>query len=437
MTRPYHSPSSIALGKRCPRAWAESYIAKKRDPDVDYFAVESFVWDRNRGLFVGPDGSSCTAKARGAALGKVMHDTLEKWYRPDLGKPNWSTHPGQVAQAGLHLLPHPTRCEQIITEEEIGTVPLPARAEAREGAPTRALDIGGILWAGRRDLFVNSPIEIARMQLRSESGWLLCDYKSSANIAEYAPTEAELLDDPQPNIYGIELCEKFGLKSLPARWVYFASKKIRAAEPRDVTIELSRAHDVMGPCVDLARELDTLTRVEDAPQNPLACEDYGPPGQINCEYHVSKGGTCRPRRTAGALIAQLDRRKRATTEKKQMALSPEQQAKFKAMQEAKKAAAGAPAAEPVTEPSDESKSEVETSAPEEQEAAPQAAAAPVKPTPAPVKPAAAKAPKGAAPGGTAATVAALAVELAAHEKSIADAIAAHASTLAKIRGAVA
>jgi hypothetical protein len=34
-------------------------------------------------------------------------------------------------------------------------------------------------------------------------------------------------------------------------------------------------------------------------------------------------------------------------------------------------------------------------------------------------------------------VAALAVELAAHEKSIADAIAAHASTLAKIRGAVA
>ena len=41
MPRAYHSPSSIDLGRRCEYAWALCYIAKLREPDVDYRDIES------------------------------------------------------------------------------------------------------------------------------------------------------------------------------------------------------------------------------------------------------------------------------------------------------------------------------------------------------------------------------------------------------------
>jgi hypothetical protein len=105
--------------------------------------------------------------------------------------------------------------------------------------------------------------------------------------------------------------------TLPARWVYFETKRVRRALPTDVLIEYSRAVDVVSAAAETTRTLDAIERSSDAPQNVNACEDYG-----GCSYHVSKGGPCDARRSVGKLISLR------LKGKKSMALTEEQKAKF-------------------------------------------------------------------------------------------------------------
>lgn len=296
--------------------------------------MEGYRYDTSRSLWVGAGGGTATSQARAAALGKAMHALLEGWYK---GQPvDWSSFPGQIANSGSHLLPHPDRCHTVQTEIAIGKVPLPPGD--RVDAPTTALSVGGVLWAGFRDLVVSAPAEFIRLGIDAPDGWLLVDYKSSASIDKYALTDAALLDDPQANLYAIDVCKAFGLTRIPGQWSYFETKAVRRAAASRAMFELSRAHDVIGPCAELARELDTLTRSEDAPQNTDACNDYGDPNKINCRFHVSKGGKCNARRSIAQILNARIPEKKGD---KHMAIDPKVAANFEKIRAANAAKAEA------------------------------------------------------------------------------------------------
>jgi hypothetical protein len=433
VTRPYHSPSSIALGAQCHYAWAKQYVDDVRDPNVPW--REEFTelkWDHGKGLFVLPrTGEHITAAQRGSALGLGLHATAERWYEPERGAPDWGWFPGLVLASGKHLLPEPTAIERVWIEQQIGTDPLlSVGREAREGAPTHTITVAGVKWAGFVDLEAHGGDELRRLGIVAPDGVGVLDYKSTSSIEKHAKTPAELLKDPQASLYAIAVGQRLGVRSLPERWVYFESKKVRRALAIDVTAELSRAHDVIGPCADLARQLDMISQSADAPKNPAksvtengvtipACNLYGPPDRINCRHHQTNGGTCDYQgRRFGSVVHQISKKKEIST---MTTLSAKE--KFEAKKAelaAKKAALAAGAAS--TE--EEAKSEEAEEAESEEES--------VESTPAPVtakpKPAGPKAKP--AEGSQAATIAALAAELAGIDKQR-DAV------LARLRTAVA
>lgn len=435
MPRPYHSPSSISLGLTCKHAWALSYVDGIRDPNLEWDdRYLDLKWDFGANCFVMPvTGERVTAAQRGSALGGGLHLTAERWYDPTRGKPDWNWFPGQVLASGKHLLPEPSKIERVIIEQAIGTIPLPKRARRHERDPDVAIEVGGILWAGFVDNEAHGGDELKRLGIVAPDGVATIDYKTSSNLEKYGLTRAELLKDPQAALYAINGCRKLGLQAMPERWVYFETKKKRRAIAVDVNAELSRALDVIGPCADLARELDMITNSADAPKNsrPIqtelgpvaACNMYGPPDRINCRHHKVNGGSC----NAWAPFRALTQLSKKPEIKEAMAdiTAEERKAAFekkKAEMAAKKAAAGsaAPAPEPdASEPEAEGATEpepTETPAPKTTTTA----AAP-KPKASTTKP---------AEGSQAATISALALELAAADK-------ARDAVLAKLRAAVA
>jgi hypothetical protein len=373
MPRLYHSPSSIALGRRCQRAWAYCYIAGLRDPERP--------WDEAWATALPAD---VTPRQRSTALGKAMHAVAEAWYRDEAQ--DWYTYPAKVFLSGAHLLPHADRVHVVHVEQSIGREPAPAGAD--EHAPKTILRVHGVAFAGYKDLLVSAPAEFVRLKIDAPDGWLLADYKSTASIASYALTPEALADDVQCNLYGLDVCERLGLDEVPARWVYFETKRKRVAAPVDLVVTRKRALEVLAPAAALARELDAIASVEAAPCNTSACDDYG-----GCQYHKSRGGPCPATRTSlGKSIAQSK-----GTERK---MSPEMQAKLDAL---KAQAGGAP--DTTTTADADSKDEGD---------APPPAKSPAKAAPR-------KAPAKAAPAGSlAATMSALCDELTSAEALVAD-----------------
>jgi hypothetical protein len=292
--------------------------------------------------------------------------------------------------------------------------------------------VAGVKWAGFIDLEAHGGDELERLGIVAPDGVAVLDYKSTSSIEKHAKTPAELLKDPQASLYAIAVGSRLGLRALPERWVYFESKKIRRALAIDVTAELSRAHDVIGSCADLARTLDMISSSADAPKNPAksvtengvtipACNLYGPPDRINCRHHQSNGGTCDYQgRRFGSVVHQISKKK----EIKMAMTQEEKQEAFRLKKEelAKKNAAAAAAAAGAASAEDEAKSEEaeETQGEEAQAEEPKPTA--VKPKPG----AKLKAPEGS----QAATIAALAAELAAADK-------ARDAVLVRLRAAVA
>jgi hypothetical protein len=350
MPRPYHSPSSVKLGARCKRAWALCYIAGLREPEISWAAIEA--------------GAPHEPRQRSTALGKAGHTVLEDWY--EHRTPAWQSFPGQVMHAGVHLLPHPDNVEQALVESPIGSERID---NPDPNGPQSARTIDGVRWAGFKDLVAYAPGELARLEIDAPDGWALFDYKTSAHIQRYALSPAELAADLQANLYAYDVCERFALDVIPARWVYFETKRVRRARPVDTTIARARALDVIAPFNAIARELDTIAAVDSAEMNPQACGDYG-----GCQYHVSRGGPCNARRSIGGLI-----QARVKKDTNTMPLDPKLKSKFDKFT---KKNAEAPEESEAPE-----EAEAETEAPEAETEAPAETPAPKKPGP---KPGAAK-----------------------------------------------
>lgn len=262
MPRPYHSPSSVELGRRCKRAWAYRYIAGLKKPEVEW---REDLKGRDRSL----------------ALGKALHATLEAHYKGE--QPNWHWFPGQVAASGLDYLP-PHKAS-VYVEAAIGdlTLDLGGTFDAGEDRGT-GLVIHGVRWLGYIDL------------VERASGRVI-DYKTTASIEKYAKSVAVLQQDLQANLYAYAFARAFDADSVDCRWVYFETGKVRRSEPRDFVITRCEALSVLEPAAELARELDQIESVEAASMNPSACADYG-----GCEFHVKVGGPCNARASLGSLV---------------------------------------------------------------------------------------------------------------------------------------
>ena len=394
MARRYHSASSIKLGQRCPRAWAYAYIAGLREPDVDWAEIEA-------GRIVPP-------RVRSLSLGKAVHAMGEAYFGGMRAPYAWQSLPGQIFASGIGALPLPAACDEIEVERPIGDV-------AVEGAPGgRVLELHGVRWAGCRDLAV-----------RQAGAWLQVDYKTTASLARYALTPEALRDDLQCAIYVVDLARRLGLSEVACRWLYLETKAVRRAMPIDVVVPLEHAIKIVEPAAALARELDTLERVDDAEQILTACYDYG-----GCQYHASAGGPCETVRSVGAYF-EREKGKRTT-----MALDPSLLAKFQALPAPAQPAPAQPAPAPVATfgapapaPAERPKRRRPPKAQPEPAPAPEP-----EPAPAPEPP---PAPNVATATGFAAALLELHAELAEAEAAVMAAIERRGVVLSRIAAAVA
>jgi hypothetical protein len=291
--------------------WWYTYGEGLKDPEYEWSAIRDYRWDDTAGVgdeygrYVCPTtGHAIPSKARSAAIGKAMHSTIERWYEPSRGKADWRDLPGKIAGSGLHLLPHPSKCLEGGVEVPLGEDEAPDRHS--ESGVCKVLRLDGVAWRGSRDLVASIAQDEWRRLYRDVDGsevwtrvasWILIDHKSTAKLDEHPLTPAGLLGNGQANLYAFATMRELGLSKLPARWVYYETKRIRRAMPVDTVIELSRATDIVGRMTERAKHLDTITCADDARQNPHACADYG-----GCKRHVSSGGPCDARRPVGALI---------------------------------------------------------------------------------------------------------------------------------------
>ncbi len=260
MPRLYHSPSSIELGRRCKRAWYYRYVEGIRKPEEPW-----------------------VPGVKGARLGTAIHATLEAYYTPGM-TPDWLWFPGEVAASGERLLPEPSA--SLAIEKGLGESTGQSIGPGHDGHERFTVTIAGVPWLGYRDLVDYRP-PYAR----------LFDYKSTASIQRYAKSTAELLQDLQANLYAYDTMTEIGASELFCRWVYFETGKVRRAEPRDFVVRRAEAFGVIECAAEVAKEIDVIDHIDQAPMNTLACADFG-----GCEFHEKAGGPCSARVAVGALI---------------------------------------------------------------------------------------------------------------------------------------
>lgn len=330
--RLYHSPSSDAQS-RCHRLWYYTYVLGLRDPRVEWRDIEYYVADRSTDehgqyWWRDPNGNAppCTSRSRSTALGVAMHEKFEAWYR---GEPvGWHDLPGQIAQSGALYLPTPGSVRARV-EAPIGDAAIVGELEPH--APPVGLRIAGVLWAGFRDIVAErvDDAEWARIRMPEWSRVALLDHKSSSDIARYALLSDEmyaaydeidrarhgkdLRSDLQANLYAFATMLEYGLDRLPARWIYYETKRRRYAEPRDTVITRDDAFTIVSAGCERARELDTIRDEKDAEMNVTECGAYG-----GCPHHQRVGGPCSAQPPLGSLL-QVRPSKKAITN---MALPP-------------------------------------------------------------------------------------------------------------------
>ncbi len=346
MPRLYHSPSSLALGDEskdgCERAWAYRYIEGLRSPEIAWADIASGkVRVLRPGETLTDPQRECTAKQKGASLGTALHKIGERFYRKL--SVNWMSLPGQIFTSGIHLLPCPDECSWLEVEAEIG------RATIQSEHVHRALCFDGLLLAGKRDLTVRAARWCRLQGFHTAGGLILVDYKSTSNILKWAKSAAELRDDVQFCSYALDLMRRYGLSELTGRWIYFETKDIRRAVAVDVTVSRAHAEKVVRSQIPLARHLDMIQSVADARCNLDACNKFGHPDYINCQYHECNGGPCTARKSLSDRIKAQERKTEtmADTEvDKRKAEFVTHLAQRKAELEAAKTGAKAPAATP-------------------------------------------------------------------------------------------
>lgn len=242
----------------CLNAWGYRYLEGLKEPDPDWADL--------------PEDATPAMKAR--PFGKALHTQNENYYK---GIPfNLSTEPGQRAHAGSHLLPHPTECRAVYTEQRLKIRTTPSAAAGYGSGISEP-----IAWNGSKDL----TADLLPGTRFSEGIWLI-DYKSTKDFQAYQKDAQALAKDGQAQLYSLDVMVDYQLPRLPARWVYYASPACKGparALPTDFVADWDSALKVVQRMTDKAAELRayiTLYRekkiqVSDLPPQPLACKSFG------------------------------------------------------------------------------------------------------------------------------------------------------------------
>jgi hypothetical protein len=330
--RPYYSPSALAVGERCPHAWALCYLDGLREPSIDWADIEAGAVvvgnptrhpcpQCGRGLVeVDSQRAACpvcnvelpraNSRQRGASVGSALHAHLEEHYRG--GEPDWTSTVGEIAAAGLGLLPRREACVRVEVEHAIGDVPTGCER------PPVAMLVHGVPLGGFRDLVARpDDAECARLRatgaLIERGEPLLVDYKGTSNVANWAKSTDTLRADTAACAYALDVMRQEGLDSIACRWVYFQTKNKRAAKAVDFRLTAAECERTLAEPCRLARELDAIESSAEAPRNTRRCTDFLMPDrqsggwQGGCEYHCTAGGPCDARRSLVGFFHLLDR----------------------------------------------------------------------------------------------------------------------------------
>ena len=251
-------------------------------------------------------------KGIGPVLGDAVHANLEAYWT---GAP-WP-YPGFPAEVATPMLPHlpdPHTTPDRYVERSLGNheqgVDLPRTS--RNDGPTRGLRVHGVTLAGFKDFLARPP---------GADGWRVYDYKSTKNIKQYSLSPSELARDVQCNLYALDTAIEFDQPETECRWIYSETADKRRAESHDLVIRADAALAMLEePCIFAREELDTITDVDKAEQNPSACYEYG----RVCRHHHTQGGPCSAVTSPGALMQARVPKKGLTP----MPLNPELLAKY-------------------------------------------------------------------------------------------------------------
>lgn len=219
-------------------------------------------WRYIAGIKAEPTGS--------AQLGSSVHAMLERYLQ--FGElPDQSTREGQIASAGLHLLPEPSK--SIIVEDEF-TFRSPA----------------GFLYGGRVDFQYHLP---GGFQGSGPPVWVVGDHKTTGDF-KWMKTPDKLQHDPQAIIYGANSLLLSGDDQVALHWVYYRTRGTPKAEESTLTLTVSEIQDRFQRLDNVSEKihkaLKVITDPLDLPANLDACRKFG-----GCPYqHLcasSNGGT--------------------------------------------------------------------------------------------------------------------------------------------------
>jgi PD-(D/E)XK nuclease superfamily protein len=212
-----------------------------------------WAWSKLRGLKEG--------ESKGAALGSLMHDQLEKYLRDGrpldfLFKDKHGVHPAEIAAAGLQYLPAPQ--SPGLQVERYFKFPVPEQPH--------------IFIRGFKD-YTMAP------EYREDGLPHVGDHKSCGN-AKYALTADELQGNVQAIIYAYDELLKYpDAPAATLQWTYYATKGRRFAWPVCATV--TRAHvlelmqEVFHGAIEVAVTFLSKPDPLSLPYNADSCDKYG------------------------------------------------------------------------------------------------------------------------------------------------------------------
>lgn len=241
MTRPTLraiSASQIKSFRACPRKWG---------------------WDKLVGVDRGPD---TPAQALGSRTHEILEDWLEHGTPPDPREAFTYTHPrsptevitvhpGQIAQAGLHLLPAP---KTVHVEAEL-------HLKTKVGAYYGRIDVHGL-----------DPDGVP----------FILDHKTTAGF-RYALTPATLAEDVQALLYAAWAMVHYKTDKVRLRWIYYLTRGKPKAKQVETTVTAAEIADALAGIDQTAAILWEAYRrglhAIDLPPRVSSCRDYG-----GCQY---------------------------------------------------------------------------------------------------------------------------------------------------------
>ncbi len=278
-----HSASGIALAKRCRFAWALRYIDDIRAPELTWAEIAKA---EAKGLRITEYGGQ-----RGAALGKEVHARAEVFaVKGHRAVKDWNDLPGLILRELTDLIPHAGSVPKEDVEHEF------------------EVEMCGVVWKGLIDLYRphidgiwdhKTTRDILKYALLPHAAAVRLEREYGAS--EYGWLARSIRNDLQACMYVLYTSVRLALRpgqTVPVRWNYSETGKVRRSLPVIDEIEVLHALKVVQSAAETARECDEYETSDDAPTNTLACGDYG-----GC-WH--RGRHCFAMRDYGALLHKLE-----------------------------------------------------------------------------------------------------------------------------------